>query len=178
MNKLQKQLIDDLPNYEYRVKFACEPTKEDLSKVHARLRDRYDATIIGPLEKSIFQDRPLEFYNLDCGEIWWFNFTCQRGLQPEVLLYEIGSMLKWSEALIRVRGAEEPVEIEYTEEDAEIDFDEYDPVIGDPVGKAEPAERLAGQERAEDAVQDALKKLGAKRANYAEFMSAGYGKKG
>lgn len=179
MNKLQQILIDSTPEYEYRIKFASEPSKEDLSKIHARLRDRYDATEIGPLLKSIFQDRPLEFYNLDCGEIWWMDFTCTRGLQPEVLLYEIGSMLKWSEALLRVRGKNEPVEIEQEMGDEELELDEYIPVLSEPFGKAEPeGQELAGQERAEDAVQDALNKLGAKKANYAEFMSAGYGKKG
>lgn len=180
MNKLQKILIDSTPEYEYRIKFASEPSKEDLSKIHARLRDRYDAIEVGPLLKSIFQDRPLDFYNLDCGEIWWMDFTCTRGLQPEVLLYEIGNMLKWSEALLRVRGKYEPVEMEHDMGDSEaLDLDEYDPVLGEPFGKAEPdAQELAGQQRAEDAVQDALEELGAKKANYAEFMSAGFGKKG
>lgn len=178
MNKLQKILTDSTPKYEYRIKFASEPSKEDLSKIHARLRDRYDATEIGPLLKSIFQDRPLEFYNLDCGEIWWMDFTCTRGLQPEVLLYEIGSMLRWSEALLRVRGKDEPVELELEQAD-DLELDEYIPVLSEPFGKAEPdAQELAGQKRAEDAVQDALNNLGAKKANYAEFMSAGYGKKG
>lgn len=179
MNKLQQILIDNTPEYEYRIKFACEPTKEDLSKIHARLRDRYDATEIGPLLKSIFQDRPLDFYNLDCGEIWWMDFKCTRGLQPEVLLYEIGNMLKWSEALLRVRGKNEPVEIEQDScDDSDLELDEYDPVLGVPFGEEEPdGQELAGQERAEDAVQDALVKLGAKKANYAEFMSAGFGKK-
>ena len=178
MNKLQQILTDSTPEYEYRIKFASEPSKEDLSKIHARLRDRYDATEIGPLLKSIFQDRPLEFYNLDCGEIWWMDFTCTRGLQPEVLLYEIGSMLRWSEALLRVRGKFEPVEMEMEQAD-DLELDEYIPVLSEPFGEAEPdAQKLAGQERAEDAVQDALNNLGAKKANYAEFMSAGYGKKG
>lgn len=178
MNKLQKILTDSTPEYEYRIKFASEPTKEDLSKIHARLRDRYDATEIGPLLKSIFQDRPLEFYNLDCGEIWWMDFTCTRGLQPEVLLYEIGSMLRWSEALLRVRSQDAPLEMELEKAD-DLELDEYIPVLDEPFGKAEPdAQELAGQERAEAAVQDALNKVGAKKANYAEFMSAGYGKKG
>lgn len=178
MNKLQQILIDSTPEYEYRIKFASEPSKEDLSKIHQRLRDRYDATEIGPLAKSIFQDRPLEFYNLDCGEIWWMDFTCTRGLQPEVLLYEIGNMLKWSEALLRVRGKNEPVEMNLDQAD-ELELDEYEPVLGQAFGDPEPdAQELAGQERAENAVQDALTKLGAKKANYAEFMSAGFGKKG
>ncbi|WEM33267.1 hypothetical protein EJP02_206 [Escherichia phage EJP2] len=179
MNNLQKILTDSLPVLEYRIKFAVEPSKEDLSKIHNRLNDRYDAIEISPLMKSIFQTRPLEFYELDCGEIWWLDFKCNRGVQPEVLLYEIGNMLKWSEALLRVRGKYEPIEIEDVLDDSEeLDFDEIEPVIGQPFGEPfEPeAQDIAGQQRADDAVKNAKERLG--RSQYSNYMSAGYGKKG
>ncbi|MFD0851312.1 hypothetical protein ACFQ07_03735, partial [Actinomadura adrarensis] len=76
MNRLQQILTDKKPVFEYRVKFAVEPTNEQLSKVSQRLMDRYDAFDIGALKKTIFMEKPLDFYELDCGEIWMFDFKC------------------------------------------------------------------------------------------------------
>lgn len=173
MNKLQKILTDITPTYEFRIKFASEPTKEDISKITARLIDRYDAFEVGPLVKTIFQDRPLDFYNLDCGEIWMFDFKCNRGIQPDILLYEIGNILKWSESLLRVRNMADPLEEEYEEEN-DIDFDEYDTVLGQDFGEGDKdSSDIAGQERSDAAVKDALNSMVTKNL-YAEYMSAGY----
>ncbi|AXC38715.1 UNVERIFIED_ORG: hypothetical protein [Escherichia phage CMSTMSU] len=62
MNRLQ-QILTDKTSFEYRVKFAVEPTNEQLSKVSQRLMDRYDAFDIGALKKTIFMERPLDFMN-------------------------------------------------------------------------------------------------------------------
>lgn len=179
MNKLQKILTSLTPEFEYRVKFAMEPTTEDMAKITARLTDRYDSVDIGPLTKLIFQDKPLDFYELDCGEIWMFDFTCNRGVQTEVLRYEIGNLLKWTEAYIKVRNKDEPLELEYDQEEKDIEFDEYDPVLGEPFGEPEAdAQELAGQSRAEVAVKDALDNLEKKSYNFAKYLAAGYeGKK-
>lgn len=180
MNKLQKILTDLTPEYSYRVKFACEPTSEELHKVVSRLTDRYDAFEIGPMKKTIFQVKPLDFSNLDCGEIWMFDFKCNRGVQPEILLFEIGDLLKWSESLIRVRNLLDPFQenIEDTEDD--IEFDEYTPRILDPDYKEVPevdAEELGGQGRADKAVEDAKEEYKKDRTPYSEYMAAGFGKR-
>lgn len=174
MERLQDIITSMTPVYEYRVKFAKEPTSEELGKVTARLLDRYDATEIGPLKRQMFTVRPLDFYELDCGEIWSFDFKCTRGVATNVLLYEIGNLLKWTEALIRVRSKDEPreEEIESTED---LEFDDYEPVVGQDFGPALDADDLAGQERAETAVKDALE-AARKESKYSEYMSAGFGK--
>lgn len=180
MNKLQKILTSLTPEFEYRVKFAMEPSTEDIAKISARLTDRYDAVEIGPLTKLIFQDKPLDFYELDCGEVWMFDFTCNRGVQPEVLRYEIGNLLKWTESYIKVRSKEDPVEIEREEEQDDIDFDEYEPAIGQPFGQPEPdAAELAGQERADKAASEALENLHKVKSNdkFAKYFAAGFNKK-
>ncbi|AQW88731.1 virion structural protein [Serratia phage BF] len=180
MNKLQKFLIDLTPEYSYRVKFACEPSSEELHKVVSRLTDRYDAFEVGPLKKTIFQDRPLDFFNLDCGEIWMFDFKCNRGVQPQVLLFEIGSLLKWPETLIHIRNNMEPSQEEMANSEDDIDFDEYEPRLLDPDYTEVPevnAEELGGQGRADTAVKDAIENYKKDRTPYAEYMSAGFGKK-
>lgn len=175
MNKLRKIIDEITPEFEYRVKFAKEPSKEELSKVNARLLDRYDATEIGAVQRLMFSERPLDFYELDCGEIWMFDFKCTRGVAANVLMYEIGNLLKWSEALIRVRSTNEPREIEI-EQAEDIDFDEYETVIGQEVGEAIPdSAELVGQERADKAVKDGLESLN-KESKYSEYMSAAFGK--
>jgi hypothetical protein len=131
------------------------------------------------MKKTIFQTSPVDFYNLDCGEIWMFDFTCNRCVQTEVLRYEIGNLLKWTEAYIKIRNKDEPLELEYDQEEEDIEFDEYDTVLGTPFGEPEPdAQELAGQSRAEVAVKDALDNLEKKSNNFAKYLAAGYeGKK-
>lgn len=176
MNKLHKIIEELTPEFEYRVKFAKEPSNEEISKINARLLDRYDASEIGPLKRLMFTERPLDFYELDCGEIWMFDFKCKRGVATNVLMYEIGNLLKWSEALIRVRSTNEPREIEMEESMEDIDFDEYETVIGQDVGEAIPdAGELVGQERADKAVKDGLDSLN-KESKYSQYMSAAFGK--
>lgn len=175
MNKLQQILTDNKPVYEYRVKFAFEPSTEQLSKVTQRLVDRYDAFEVGALKKTIFMEKPLDFYELDCGEIWMFDFKCNRGVQSNVLMYEIGNLLSVTEALIRVRSKDEPRQIEMTISEDDVDFDEIR-VIGKDFGDAVDSKDLSGQERADKAVEDAMEEI--KRDNkYSQYMSAGFGKK-
>ncbi|MED6826748.1 hypothetical protein VWJ57_04605 [Escherichia coli O157] len=177
MNRLQQILTEKKPVYEYRVKFAVEPTPEQLSKVTQRLMDRYDAFEIGALKKTIFMEKPLDFYELDCGEIWMFDFKCHRGVQSNVLMYEIGNLLSMTEALIRVRSKDEPRQIEMTDLEDDIDFDDVDePVIGVDFGKPEDSYDVAGQQRADTAVDDAIE-ASKKDNKYSQYMSAGFGKK-
>ncbi|MED6699513.1 hypothetical protein VWH97_07235 [Escherichia coli O157] len=175
MNKLQQILTENKPVYEYRVKFAFEPSTEQLSKVTQRLVDRYDAFEVGALKKTIFMEKPLDFYELDCGEIWMFDFKCNRGVQSNVLMYEIGNLLSVTEALIRVRSKDEPRQIEMSISEDDVDFDEIR-VIGKDFGDAVDSTGISGQERADKAVEDAKEEI--KRDNkYSQYMSAGFGKK-
>lgn len=176
MNKLQQILTDNKPVYEYRVKFAFEPNNEQLSRVSQRLMDRYDAFEVGAPKKTIFMERPLDFYELDCGEIWMFDFKCHRGVQTNVLMYEIGNLLSMSEALIRVRSKDEPRQLEMSDLEDDIDFDDYEPVLGVDFGAPEDSHDLAGQERALTAVKDAIDAVKSDN-KYSHYMSAGFSKK-
>lgn len=181
MNRLQDILTSLNPVFSYRIKFACEPSKEELHRVVTRLTDRYDAFEVGALKKTIFQVSPMDFYNLDCGEIWIFDFKCNRGIQPDVLLYEIGALLKWPETLIHVRSNDEPYQEEIAGTEDDIDFDEeHGPLLLDPDYSEVPevdAEEIAGQGRADQAVKDAIESYNKDRKPYFDFLSAGFGKK-
>lgn len=178
MNELQKILTEMKPVHSYRVKFAFEPTKEELHKVVTRLTDRYDAFEIGALLKTIFQVNPPDFPNLDCGEIWIFDFKCYRGIQPDMLQFEIGSMLKVSEALIHVRNKNEPYqeEISTLEDETDLDFDEYEPRLLDPEHNEVPEINqgdYVGQDRI-NTVLDLESKKQQKEPVYFKYMAAGF----
>lgn len=181
MNRLQDMLTSLNPVFSYRIKFACEPSTEELHKITSRLTDRYDAFDIGAVKKTIFQTNPIDFYNLDCGEIWMFDFKCHRGVQPQMLVFEIGNILKWPESLIHVRSNDEPYQIEIAGTEDDIDFDEeYEPRLLDPEYKEVPevdAEEIAGQGRADAAVKDAIDAYNKDKKPYFDFLSAGFGKK-
>lgn len=181
MNRLQEILTALNPVFSYRIKFASEPSKEELHSVVTRLTDRYDAFEVGAMKKTIFQTSPVDFYNLDCGEIWMFDFKCNRGIQPDVLLFEIGALLKWPESLIHVRSNDEPYQEELADLEDDIEFDElHSPLLLDPDYKEVPevdAEEIAGQGRAETATKEAIDSYNSGKKPYTEFLSAGFGKK-
>lgn len=173
MNKLQQMLTELKPTHSYRIKFAFEPSKEELSRITTRLNDKYDATHIGALVKTIFHVNPIDFPNMDCGEIWYFDFECTRGIQSDVLLYEIGSMLKVSEAFIKVRNNNDPYQEQIADtEDDDLVLDDYEPLLLDPDMTEVPdydASEVVGQGRI-----DAIMKQ--KRSDISELMSASFGK--
>lgn len=183
MNNLHQYILDLNPEYDYRVKFASEPSKEDLSKLNSLLTDKYDAFEISPMKRTMFQVHPLDFADIDCGEIWIVDFKARRGVSSEVLQFEIGNLFKMSESLIRVRSSFSPAQMEIAKGEDDIDFDEeYTPRMTDseysdsPVTSKE-AQELVGQERA-DAVVDASKEHYKKdRTPYMQYMAAGFGKK-
>ncbi|AXC38714.1 UNVERIFIED_ORG: hypothetical protein [Escherichia phage CMSTMSU] len=105
-----------------------------------------------------------------------FDFKCHRGVQSNVLMYEIGNLLSMTEALIRVRSKDEPRQQEMTELEDDIDFDDYEPVIGVDFGKPEDSHDLAGEERAVTTVKDAIEAVKSDN-KYSQYMSAGFGKR-
>lgn len=182
MNNLQQYILDSNPEYEYRVKFACEPSKEDMSKMHSLLTDRYDAFEVSPMKRTMFQVKPLDFADIDCGEIWILDFKAHRGVSTEVLLFELGNLLKWSESMIRVRSSFSPAQMEIAKGEDDIDFDEEyttrmtDNEYKDSDVTSKEAQELVGQARA-DAVVDAAKAHYKKdRTPYMQYMAAGFGK--
>lgn len=178
MDTLHNILTSLTPEREYRVKFAFEPTAQNLSIITSRLNDRYDATKIGPVVKTIFQANPIDFPDLDCGETWYFDFTCSRPVSPHVLRYEISSMLQVIEQYVVVRSLMEPFEQELEAED-DIDFDEYLPKLLDSEYTDErkiDINEYSGQERADKAVEDAIKEYKKEPSVYSKYMAAGFKK--
>lgn len=178
MDTLHNILTSLTPEREYRIKFAFEPSPQHLSMITARLNDRYDATEIGPVVKTIFQVNPIDFPELDCGETWYFDFKCTRPVSPHALRYEIGSMLQVIEQYVVVRSMMEPYEQELAAEE-ELEFDEYLPKMLDSDYTDEKhidINEYAGQKRADKAVEDNINEYKKEPSVYSKYMAAGYKK--
>ena len=164
--------------FNYRIKFAFEPSPEQLGCIIDMLTVKYQAFDILPVVKTMFQVRPLDFSNLDAGEIWMFDFTTHRGIQDAILLTEIGKLLKCSTALIRVRNKDDMYQSALADENAlELDLDEYVTKVTDPHCNSDMIEvdtAIAGQERAEQAVTDAINKH-RESYGYHKYMEAAFG---
>ena len=177
MTNLMNILLEAKQTYIYRLKFAFEPSKNDLVKVE-RMLSKYDSVSFGPLKKTIFQCKPLDFPNLDAGEIFMVDVDLGRAVSQNILLYDVTSLLQVPESLVVVRSALEPLALEAELTENDIDFDEeYLPKLEDPDYK--DAEKIdvsewMGDKLADKVVADAIADYSEERTPYAEYMSASF----
>jgi len=130
--------------HEVRVKFACEVTDEMMDKIERHLQ-KYDAEKISSPSKTILQARPLDFPNLDMGEIYIIDFTACLPVSNEMLKQELARLLSVSEGLVVVRGANEDREIEQEEEKLQNPKEEYKVKLGADYDKSEGSDVKASE---------------------------------
>lgn len=126
--------------HEVRVKIACEVTDEMMDKIERHLQ-KYDAEKISSPSKTILQARPLDFPNLEMGEVYIIDFTANLPVSNEMLHQELARLLDINEGLVVVRGANEAREIEQEEEKLQDKKEEYKPKVGTDYDKSEAAEQ-------------------------------------
>ena len=130
--------------HEVRVKFACEVTDEMMDKIERHLQ-KYDAEKVSSPSKTILQARPLDFPNLDMGEIYIIDFTSNLPVSNEMLKQELARLLNVSEGLVVVRGANEDREIEQEEEKLQNPKEEYKVKLGSDYDKSEGSDVKASE---------------------------------
>ena len=128
--------------HEVRVKFACEVTDEMMDKIERHLQ-KYDAEKISSPSKTILQARPLDFPNLDMGEIYIIDFTSNLPVSKEMLHQELARLLDVSEGLIVVRGANDEREVEQEEDKVLKEPKKLEAKIGTDYSKDEASEQKA-----------------------------------
>lgn len=178
MKNLMDIILDGDQIFEYRIKFAFQPTEKHVTRIEQML-GKYDLHEAQPLKRTIFQSRPTDFENLGAGEIWMLDVTLGRALQPEITRIEIGALLKMPDSYIHVRNMAEPLQEYVTaEEDGDIDFDEeYTPKLLDPdYSDAAPVDKsdYMGDALADKVVAAAKADYAKDRTPYADYMVAGY----
>lgn len=168
--------------YNYRIKFAFEPTPEQLGHVIDLINIKYQAYDVLPLVKTIFQAKPLDFANLDAGEIWMLDFSTPRGIHDDVFVAELGKLLACSRAYIRLRNKDDMYQSMLPDENAlGLDLDEYIVKVTDPHYKSDSTavdvDTIAGQVRTDDAVKDAVDKYRSGNGGYYKYLAANFGDK-
>lgn len=176
MSKLLDYIGDGEPT-EFRVKFAREPKPKELENIHRHLKLKYDATDITDMHKTMFHAFPLDFANLEAGEIWMFDFSTTRHISPEQLLFDICALISWSESLVRVRNKSTPYQEEREGIEDDLELDEYTVRLSDPnYTEVDDSKNqsFAGQERVDTVLTDLEKQ---RKPRYTEFFAAGYNSK-
>lgn len=177
MKDLMNILLEGKEPHSYRLKFAFSPSTAHLEKLE-RMLGKYDIVSFGPVKKTIFQSKPLDFYNIDCGEVYMIDIELGRAVSQNILLYDISSLLKVSEALVHVRCATEPVQIQVQEQEDDIEFDEeYTPKLTDTdYSDADPIDKdeFMGDLLADKVVDESIAQYHEDRTPYAEYMSASF----
>lgn len=176
MKNLMDIILDGEQLHEYRLKFAFEPSEHQVTRIK-QLLEKYDLVSSDPMKRTIFQSRPLDFYNLDAGEIWMMDVSTARPVSDNVLLYEMGSLLKVSEALLRVRPKNAPYQEQLAEQEDDLQLDEYVTKLTDTDYTDAPEiniDELAGDKFVDTVVDKAVQEYSKDRTPYAAYMMAGF----
>ncbi len=163
--------------YKYKLKLAIKVDDEIVDKVE-RVLKRYDVLEISKPKKSILQRNEIDFPDAGPVETWTISITTERPLVAQQLTNDLKKALNVSEVFIRVRGENEPVQVEdrFAQEFAKVD---------ETVGDSEVATLLGNDEVAEEQVlsygddynQSLLNYLAQIQANRAEEQTAAMGHK-
>ena len=174
MKNLMDFLMQNKDIHEYRLKFAFEPSADQLDCLKKKL-SKYDLIDFGPVQKTIFQTKPLDFYHLDCGEIYMIDVQLERPTTQDLLAKDVSALMKVSESLVVVRDKNEPLEIEHSK-DLDLD-EEYESILMDPDYKEaesiDPKE-LCGDEYTDEMVKAVVDHAKSDGGAYKDFMSASF----
>lgn len=111
MKNFYEYLASVKKEYNYVLKFAFPIDEANLDKIETVLK-RYDAIEITAPKKSILHHNKLDFPDLGPIETYMMKIVTERPLSTPSLINDLKSTLNVSERMIRVRGENEPVQVE------------------------------------------------------------------
>ena len=176
MKDLKDIILNGEQVYEYRLKFAFDPEGKNVERVKSIL-EKYDLVDMSPVKRTIFQSRPLDFYNLDCGEIYIIDASTKRPIQDAVLLSDLCSSMCCSESLVRVRNKNSVYQDEMAQQEDDLQLDEYIVKMNDKDYTDAPTinvDDFMGDKLADKVVDAAKADYSKERTPYADYMIAGY----
>lgn len=112
MKSLQDYINTVSKEYQYRLKFVYEPDLEILG----RILERYELIEVVDTFKSPMQFNPLDFTNVDVGEVYIMDVKTARPMSDEGLRWEISRKMSMPVDYIVVRNENNP----YNELEARI----------------------------------------------------------
>jgi len=175
MKDLMGVLLSNQVSTEYRVKLAFEPSKKQIQDLKF-IFDKYDCKSVSSLDRTIFQSKPLDFYSLDCGEIWIIDFDLLKGIQPDLVRSEISKELNVPESFIVVGLKEVPHTTYEVEDDIDFDEEEYVPKTLDTnySDMHDVPDDVYGDKLLDKTISSANNDYNNERTPYSEYMIAGY----
>lgn len=160
---MKKTLIEYIEqnqkDIEVRIKFAFEPTKEQLDKLDRHLK-KYDAQSVSSPDRIMLQTAPPDFPEFTGYEIYVIDAKVALPVSSFILQTEICKILPAQESLVRVRVAGEPSEVEQeANEEAAKDKTEYKARLTDPKYSEvkQEKQKVYGQKPLSDFIKDIRK---------------------
>lgn len=135
MQTLKEYIESVIKKHDIRIKFCHEITDEQMDKIEQHLQ-KYDVEKVSAPSKTILQKRPRDFPQVDAAEIYIIDFTATLPVSTEMLRQELSKALNISEAMIVVRNANEPGELDVKAEE-EAKEEEYKVRLTSDYDKAE-----------------------------------------
>lgn len=171
-------ILDGEQIFEYRLKFAFPPSEQDVAKVERYLQ-KFDLIESTAVRHTIFQTNPVDFPQLDAGEIYLLDVTTARAMQIQDTIQELAEHISQHQDLIRIRNMAEPLQSYVTEAEDDLEFDEvYTPKLLDT--EYSDAEKIDADEymgdKLSDKVADEASQHAKNKGLYSEYMVAGYEK--
>lgn len=162
-NIIKTYLLENETIHEFRVKFAVEPTDEQLDAMETHLQ-KYEAFDIGTPKKTIMQQNPRDFRSIKAAEIFMIDFKTKQPAAPLQLLAELSQKTGIHERLIVLRNKAEPLHIE---DDQDEDDEEYTTRLTD--ADYSEAEKIEINDYfGQDHLENFLKELEKKRKEHLE----------
>jgi hypothetical protein len=130
MKNFYEYLASVKKEYNYVLKFAFPIDDVNVDKIESVLK-RYDAIEITSPKKSILHHNKMDFPDLGPIETYMMKIVTERPLSTPSLINDLKSALNVSERMIRVRGENEPVQVEvrFAAENQEIEETNDQPAV-------------------------------------------------
>lgn len=104
-------LMESDREYFFRIKSIEEIDAEKMDIIE-RLLTKYELRDITAPQKTVIQDHPLDFYEIQNAEVWWVDVVTGVPVSSYVLQQELRANLKIPEKFIVVRTDNDPLEVE------------------------------------------------------------------
>jgi hypothetical protein len=166
-------ILDAKQTHEYTLKLAFEPSEAQIKRIE-QILGKYDPLSISKVDRTIFQNKPQDFPNLDCGEIFIIKAELSRGVQHDIMLAELSNAMKVSSALVKFINTNGP---QSTYDDEDLELDEYLPKLLDKDftdAHAIDSSTLYGDKLSDEVQAQVVNKYNENGTPYSEYMIAGY----
>jgi len=118
-----QHLMESDKEYHFRIK-TVEPIDEERMARIEKIMSKYELRDITAPEKTIIQDHPLDFHDIQNAEVWIVDAVTGVSVSAYILQQELRANLKMPEKFVVVRSDNDPLELETQRLNAENEMRE------------------------------------------------------